>query len=224
MHQYNIGDLVWLHQPVVRVGQSPKLHKPWTGPYRVVKVVGWNTLRVQHCALRHKRMIVHQDRLKPCSSLPPPEQARELEIASRRPGRPKKNLPPAAEEIRNKRDTFIIEEVPGDLFNASEPLAIPDQPEKLMQPVENLVDANLNKKEGIENILLTPMAEEINQQVSSGPPRRQLPPRAAKSKALERLKTSRRKFSVRREECSGSQVGNEVVGEMCSEVGDNNAG
>ena len=224
VHQYNIGDLVWLHQPVVRVGQSPKLHKPWTGPYRVVKVVGWNTLRVQHCALRHKRMIVHQDRLKPCSSLPPPEQAQELEIASRRPGRPKKNLPPAAEEIRNKRDTFIIEEVPGDLFNASEPLAIPDQPEKLMQPVENLVDANLNKKEGIENILPTPMAEEINQQVSSGPPRRQLPPRAAKTKALERLKTSRRKFSVRREECSGSQVGNEVVGEMCSEVGDNNAG
>ena len=29
------GDLVWLHHPAVPRGKSRKLHRPWTGPYRV---------------------------------------------------------------------------------------------------------------------------------------------------------------------------------------------
>ena len=31
---YNVGDLVWLHSPVVPRGSSRKLYHPWTGPYR----------------------------------------------------------------------------------------------------------------------------------------------------------------------------------------------
>ena len=30
-------DLVWLHSPVVKAGQSKKLHQPWTGPFKVLK-------------------------------------------------------------------------------------------------------------------------------------------------------------------------------------------
>ena len=31
-----IGDLVWLHCPAVPRGHSKKLHRPWSGPHRVV--------------------------------------------------------------------------------------------------------------------------------------------------------------------------------------------
>ena len=31
-----MGDLVWLHSPVVPRGSSRKLHHPWTGPYKIV--------------------------------------------------------------------------------------------------------------------------------------------------------------------------------------------
>ena len=31
------GDLVWLHSPAVPRGQPKKLHRPWTGPFRVVR-------------------------------------------------------------------------------------------------------------------------------------------------------------------------------------------
>lgn len=34
---YACGDLVWLHNSAIPRGKSKKLHRPWTGPYRVVK-------------------------------------------------------------------------------------------------------------------------------------------------------------------------------------------
>ena len=30
------GDLVWLHSPAIAKGHSKKLHKPWTGPFKIV--------------------------------------------------------------------------------------------------------------------------------------------------------------------------------------------
>ena len=60
------GDLVWLHNPAVARGQSKKLHRPWTGPYRVVRRLLDAVYRLQHTQARRKRPVVHFDRLKPC--------------------------------------------------------------------------------------------------------------------------------------------------------------
>eukprot|EP00731_Ephydatia_muelleri_P004957 Em0002g1133a len=70
--QYEPGDLVWLHTPVVPKGKPRKLHCPWTGPFRVVKRLSAVTYRIldlrRIAARRRKRMVVHFDRLKPCPS------------------------------------------------------------------------------------------------------------------------------------------------------------
>ena len=63
---YKPGDLVWLHNPAVPRGQAKKLHRPWTGPFRIVRKLSDAVYRVQHTQARRKRLVVHFDRLKPC--------------------------------------------------------------------------------------------------------------------------------------------------------------
>ena len=65
---YKAGDLVWLHSPVVPRGASRKLHRPWTGPYKIIKRLADVTYRIQNCngRRRRRRLVVHFDRLKPC--------------------------------------------------------------------------------------------------------------------------------------------------------------
>ena len=61
------GKLVWLHQPHIPLGQSRKLHNPWTGPYKVIERLAESTYRIRHLS-KHKRIhVVHFDRLKPCT-------------------------------------------------------------------------------------------------------------------------------------------------------------
>ena len=75
--RYCIGDLVWLYTPAVPRGRAAKFHRPWRGPYRVVKVLSDITYRIQLVSLpqrqdrrcRH-RLVVHFNRLKPCRSHP----------------------------------------------------------------------------------------------------------------------------------------------------------
>ena len=64
---YREGDLVWLFNPVVSQGKSKKFHRPWTGPYTIVKQRSDSKYRIQHTKHRSKRCIVHFDRLKPCN-------------------------------------------------------------------------------------------------------------------------------------------------------------
>ena len=45
--RYEVGDRVWLHSPAVQRGRSPKLHRPWTGPFVVIKVLSEVTYQVQ---------------------------------------------------------------------------------------------------------------------------------------------------------------------------------
>ena len=61
-----VGDLVWLHNPAVPRGKSRKLHRPWTGPYRVLDEISDAVYRVEHTRCRHKRPVVHFDPLKRC--------------------------------------------------------------------------------------------------------------------------------------------------------------
>ena len=64
---YKVGDMVWLHSPAVQRGRSKKLHRPWTGPYKVVSKLSDVVYRLQHVQARRKRPVVHFNRLKPCS-------------------------------------------------------------------------------------------------------------------------------------------------------------
>ena len=64
---YQVGDLVWLHSSVVPRGASQKFHRPWTGPYKIIKKLADVTYRVQNCKGRRRRLVVHFDLLKPCS-------------------------------------------------------------------------------------------------------------------------------------------------------------
>ena len=63
---FEVGDKVWLHSPVIKRGQSRKLHHPWTGPYTVVKRLSDITYRIVHPTLKRQRQVVHFDRLKRC--------------------------------------------------------------------------------------------------------------------------------------------------------------
>ena len=75
--RYKVGDSV-LYSPAVSRGKAAKFHRPWRGPYRVVKVLSDVIYRIQLVSPtrrdrpRNYRLVVHFNRLKPC----PP--AREL--------------------------------------------------------------------------------------------------------------------------------------------------
>ena len=89
--RYQVGDPVWLYSPAVSRGQTAKFHRPWKGPYRVVKVLSDVTYRIQLMSPRNRRdrrrnyrVIVHFNRLKPCHlqenlhQLPTPEPQTEI--------------------------------------------------------------------------------------------------------------------------------------------------
>eukprot|EP00731_Ephydatia_muelleri_P004961 Em0002g1137a len=52
----------------VRRGFSKKLHRPWQGPFKVVKVLGPSIYRIVDCANPRRRKVVHFNRLKPAPS------------------------------------------------------------------------------------------------------------------------------------------------------------
>ena len=64
---YQVGDFVWLHNPARKIGRSPKLCRPWEGPYRVISALSSCTYRIQlRRKGRRRTVVVHHDRLKPC--------------------------------------------------------------------------------------------------------------------------------------------------------------
>ena len=73
---YGVGDLVLLHSPAVPRGKSRKLHKPWQGPYRVVKAISPSVYRIVDCARPRCKRVVHFNRLKPAplGNVPPAER------------------------------------------------------------------------------------------------------------------------------------------------------
>ena len=61
---FKIGDLVWLHNPVVPRGGSRKLHHPWTGPHLVVQILSTSDYKVKSLRGKKTTRIVHFNRLK----------------------------------------------------------------------------------------------------------------------------------------------------------------
>lgn len=66
---YSIGDRVMLHEPAVPRGHSRKFHRPWKGPYWIVRVLGPTVYRIQDCTHPRRKKVVHFNRLKPVSDL-----------------------------------------------------------------------------------------------------------------------------------------------------------
>ena len=62
---YKVGDLVWLHCPVVARGKSRKLHRPWKGPFVIRKIISDVVFRIQHRDPPRKCLVVHFNCLKP---------------------------------------------------------------------------------------------------------------------------------------------------------------
>ena len=62
---YEEGQVVWLHHHLRKKGRSPKLTRPWTGPYVILNKLSDVTFRIQ-ATPRSRQQIVHADRLKPC--------------------------------------------------------------------------------------------------------------------------------------------------------------
>ena len=65
------GDAVWLHNPRKKVGHSPKLMRPWEGPYTIIKVLNDVVYRIQ-LTPRSKAKVVHRNRLWKYSGATPP--------------------------------------------------------------------------------------------------------------------------------------------------------
>lgn len=70
--QFSIGDLVWLHNPVVKKGLTRKLTSPWTGPWKVVdkfaNLVNYKIHKMDKVGRlinNAKTRLVHVGRLKP---------------------------------------------------------------------------------------------------------------------------------------------------------------
>lgn len=61
--QYQVGSLVWLHDPTHKKGLSRKLKNPWEGPYLVTEIISDLVYKIKHNS-SSKSQIVHHDRLK----------------------------------------------------------------------------------------------------------------------------------------------------------------
>ena len=83
---YQVGDLVWLEEKAVPRWVHWKFYRPWSRPWRVVKVISDVTYRIQ-CKeatptweRRKTRMIVHFNCLKPYLRRPPQLQPTLLDV------------------------------------------------------------------------------------------------------------------------------------------------
>ena len=65
---FSVGDLVMLYTSVVPRGYCKKLHRPWSGPFKILKKLSDVTYRIQRCQGRRQRLVVHFNRLKLCPS------------------------------------------------------------------------------------------------------------------------------------------------------------
>lgn len=60
------GEKVWFYNPRRIKGRAPKLQSNWEGPFEIVKKLSDVVYCIQK-SVRHKKKIVHADRLAPFS-------------------------------------------------------------------------------------------------------------------------------------------------------------
>ena len=59
-----VGDLVWLYYPVVKVGHSRKLAQRWNGPYQIVRKMGPVNFKIRTMDNNPVTKLVHVNRLR----------------------------------------------------------------------------------------------------------------------------------------------------------------
>ena len=62
--QFNIGDPVWVYDPIRKVGVCTKLTMPWKGPAVIVKVLDDVHYKVKRSKIK-AAVVHHSDRLAP---------------------------------------------------------------------------------------------------------------------------------------------------------------
>ena len=62
---FSIGDYVWLYCSPIPRGRSAKFHRPWKGPYIIVKALNDVVYRIRNVDAPRKKLVVHFNRLKP---------------------------------------------------------------------------------------------------------------------------------------------------------------
>lgn len=72
----DVGDIVYLHTPVVQLHKSKKLTSPYKGPYRVIEQTGDLNFRTRHLD-SGKCSIVHVNRLKRYATFAEDEQDKQ---------------------------------------------------------------------------------------------------------------------------------------------------
>ena len=60
---FDVDDKVWYYDPRVKKGRSPKLNRPWKGPYTIKKKISDLVYRIQLDNTR-MRKVVHLNKLK----------------------------------------------------------------------------------------------------------------------------------------------------------------
>ncbi len=115
---FDLGDWVWLHCPAVPRGQSKKLHRPWSGPFRVVTKLSEGTYRIQNTRNRRQRRVVHFDRLKLC----PPNMRLSEEAPTTSHSAPRHQ-----EDCRPGSNVELVDE-PDDVTAAQPPPHLPPPP------------------------------------------------------------------------------------------------
>jgi hypothetical protein len=62
LREFTVGDLVYLYNPAVKIGQTKKFSKPWTGPHKIAKRI--SQLNYEIVDQSGRKQIVHVNRLK----------------------------------------------------------------------------------------------------------------------------------------------------------------
>lgn len=75
--ELEVGECVFLHVPITKLGHCKKFHRPWTGPYEVIRKISPVTYELQLGSGR--KVVVHINRLKPAIGDRPTELGREEE-------------------------------------------------------------------------------------------------------------------------------------------------
>lgn len=109
-----VGDLVWLYYPVVKVGQSKKLAKKWNGPYRVIAKVGAVNYKIRTLENKIVTKLVHANRLRKCYNQETPPVA------------PPANLSDDAEQLGLEPDDF-----PPRAFEPDVQVPLPNQDKRV---------------------------------------------------------------------------------------------
>jgi hypothetical protein len=122
------GDAVWLFNPRVRRNQSPKLARPWEGPYRVVERVTDVVYRIQ-LTCRSKPRTVNRYRLWKVTGKLPDDWYRPNDVTNH-------ETTPGDDEGQ-PRQPLAQETTPGgDEGQPSQPLAQDELPEQRPKEAE----------------------------------------------------------------------------------------